>query len=70
MKTYDVRLRFDDLPEKSLLRPEEVAGFLSVSLRTVYRWYEMGLIQGTRLNRSVRIFRESVIKQVKERQNE
>jgi len=52
MKTYDVRLRFDDLPEKSLLRPEEVAGFLSVSLRTVYRWYEMGLIQGTRLNRS------------------
>lgn len=69
MKTYNVRLRFDDLPEKSLLRPEEIAGFLSVSLLTVYRWYEMRLIQGTRLNRSVRICTESVIRQVKERQN-
>lgn len=70
MKNVDGLLNFDDLPQKSLLRPEEVAGFLSVSLRTVYRWYEMGLIQGTRLNRSVRIFRESVIKQVKEKKNE
>jgi excisionase family DNA binding protein len=70
MKSPDTTLNFDDLPQKSLLRPEEVAGFLSVSLRTVYRWYEMGLIQGTRLNRSVRIFRESVIKQVREKKNE
>ena len=70
MKSPDTVLNFDDLPQKSLLRPEEVAGFLSVSLRTVYRWYEMGLIQGTRLNRSVRIFRESVIKQVREKKNE
>lgn len=70
MKGAGVLLNFDDLPHKSLLRPEEVAGFLSVSLRTIYRWYEMGLIQGTRLNRSVRIFRESVVKQVEEKQNE
>jgi excisionase family DNA binding protein len=70
MQSDDLLLGFDELPRKTLLRPDEVAGFLNVSLRTIYRWYEMGVIEGTRLNRSVRIFRESVLKRVEEKRNE
>jgi hypothetical protein len=70
MESEDILLGLDKLPRKTLLRPQEVAGFLSVSLRTVYRWYEMGIIEGARINRSLGIFRESVVKLIKERENE
>jgi excisionase family DNA binding protein len=53
---------FGDLPSKTLLRPEEVALFLSVSLKTVYRWYHSGIIDGTKMNRCLRIRRDSVLK--------
>lgn len=52
---------FHDLPHKTLLRPDEVAIFLSVSLKTVYRWYRSGLINGTKVKRSLRIYRDSVL---------
>ena len=55
---------FEDLPPRTLLRPEEVARFLSVSLKTVYRWYRLGSIEGTKAARSLRIFRDSVVKLV------
>ena len=53
---------FHDLPQKTLLRPDEVAIFLSVSLKTVYRWYRSGLIDGTKVKRSLRIYRDSVLR--------
>jgi excisionase family DNA binding protein len=53
---------FQDLPHKTLLRPDEVAIFLSVSLKTVYRWYRAGLIDGTKVKRSLRIYRDSILK--------
>jgi len=70
MKSDKALLSFDDLPRKSLLRPQEVADFLNVSLRTIYRWYEMGILEGTRLKGSIRIFRESVKNLIGEPQNE
>ena len=54
--------RFSDLPEKTLLRPDEVAVFLSVSVKTVYWWVENGTLKGTKMaGRSLRIYRESVV---------
>ena len=53
---------FLDLPHKTLLRPDEVAVFLNVCLKTVYRWYGSGLIEGTKVKRSLRIYRDSILK--------
>jgi excisionase family DNA binding protein len=58
---------FEDLPRKTLLRPGEVASFLSVSLKTVYRWYRLGAIEGTKAARSLRIYRDSVLKLIEEK---
>jgi excisionase family DNA binding protein len=55
---------FADLPQKTFLRPDEVALFLSVSLKTVYRWYRSGLIEGTKVKRSLRIYRDSILRLV------
>jgi len=44
-----------------LLKPVEVAVFLGVSAKTIYRWCDMGLIESIKLNRSVRVLRASVI---------
>ena len=46
------------------MRPEEVARFLSVSLKTVYRWYHAGFIEGAKARGSLRIYRDSVVKLV------
>jgi excisionase family DNA binding protein len=70
MQSSDVSLSFDALPNRMLLRPQEVAVFMNVSSRTIYRWYEIGIIQGTRLNRSVRIFRDSVVNWIEAQKNE
>ena len=37
----------EDLPRKTYLRPDEVARFLGVSLKTVYRWHHSGIIEGS-----------------------
>ena len=55
---------YQDLPDKTLLRPDEVAIFLSVSSKTIYRWYRSGLIRGTKVKRSLRIYRDSILKLV------
>jgi len=70
MQSSDALINLDGLPRKTLLRPQEVAVIMNVSPSTIYRWYEMGIIQGTRLNRTLRIFRESVVKQIQGRMNE
>ena len=58
---------FGDLPRKTLLRPDEVARFLSVSLKTVYRWYRSGFIEGAKAKRSLRIYRDSIVNLVNEK---
>jgi excisionase family DNA binding protein len=59
-------MEVNGLPQKALLRPDEVALFLSVSLKTIYRWHDMGAIEGTKLKRVLRIYRDSVLKWVEE----
>lgn len=54
--------KHEDLPDKTLLRPDEVALFLSISLKTVYRWYHSGIIEGIKFKRSLRIYRDSIVK--------
>ena len=47
--------------DKTLLRVEEAADFLSVSRWTIYRWVEEGRLRGTKVGKgSLRIFRESI----------
>jgi excisionase family DNA binding protein len=53
---------YPDLPAKKLLRPDEVASFLSISMKTVRRWYQTGLLEGTELKGSLRIYRDSVLR--------
>jgi excisionase family DNA binding protein len=56
---------FNDLPDKTLLRVDEVAGFFSVTERTVYRWCEEGSLESTLINgKLLRILRQSVLKMV------
>jgi excisionase family DNA binding protein len=50
-----------ELPSRTMLRPSEVASFLRISERTVYRWFELGLIEGVRINKSLRITRGSIL---------
>jgi len=57
-------MEFGDLPHKTLLKPRQVALFLSVSLKTVYRWYHSGSIEGVKTGRSLRIYRDSILKLV------
>ena len=48
---------------KTLLKPAEAAALLGVSLRTVYLWCELGLIEGININgKSLRIFSQSLSK--------
>lgn len=49
------------LPDRELLRPGEVARFLGVSAKTVYRWCDMGLLEAYKLNKSVRVIRRSLL---------
>lgn len=55
---------FSSLPDKPLLRVDEVAAFFDVKKRTIYSWYPDKL-QGTNINGVLRIYRESVISLVK-----
>ncbi len=51
----------DEMPRRRLLKATEVAAYLGVSAKTVYRWCDMGLMESVRLNRSVRVLRASVV---------
>jgi len=43
------------LPDKELLRPDEVADFWSVSVKTIYRWIDLGIIPGVKKGGTVRV---------------
>lgn len=53
------------LPEKELLRPDEVAEYFRVSTRTVYGWISTGkegeALQAVKIGGTVRIPRQAVI---------
>jgi len=57
----------EDLPRKTYLRPDEVARFFSISLKTVYRWHHSGIIEGSRDRGSLRISRDSVVRLVEDK---
>jgi excisionase family DNA binding protein len=50
-----------DLPLRSLLTAGEVASFLRVSKKTVYRWAKEGAITTTKINRTLLIVRWSIV---------
>lgn len=52
------------LPNKALLRPDEVAEYYSVDVRTVYLWIEEGIIQNAIrvTKKTIRIPREEAIR--------
>ena len=57
----------NNLPNKALLRPDEVAAYFSVDVRTVYLWIEEGVIQNAVkiTKKTIRIPREEVIRMQK-----
>ena len=59
--TDEVRILVDDVPDRILLKPAEVATCLRVSAKTIYRWCDMGLMESVKLNGSVRVLRASVV---------
>jgi excisionase family DNA binding protein len=50
------------LPEKELLRPDEVAVYFSVSRKTIYSWVDTGKIDAIKVNGFIRIPREAIEK--------
>jgi excisionase family DNA binding protein len=55
------------LPDKELLRVDEVAEYFGVSRKTIYNWVDMGKLQGCNPNGgSLRIFRQSVVVLIRE----
>lgn len=58
----------NNLPNKALLRPDEVADYFSVDVRTVYLWIEEGVIQNAVkiTKKTIRIPREEVIRMQKQ----
>ena len=50
-----------DLPDKNLLRPDEVAEYLRVSKKTVHRWVKKGTLDAIKINNLVRIPRSAVV---------
>jgi excisionase family DNA binding protein len=51
------------LPDKELLRPDEVATYLSVTRKSVYRWISEGRIEAVRIStKLLRIPRKKVFK--------
>lgn len=54
---------FSYVPDKSLLRPDEVAELFSVHVRTIYRWEAEGKLGGIKFTTScLRFPRLSIIK--------
>jgi excisionase family DNA binding protein len=49
------------LPDKELLRPDEVAKYLSLSRSTIYGWIQTGRLDAKKVGGSVRVKREDVV---------
>lgn len=55
-------MKCPDLPEKTLLRPDEVAEFFSVSVKTIYAWCDNGSLRTVKINGTIRIYRTSIVR--------
>ena len=64
-----VEIEGKGLPEKELLRPDEVAKYFSVSERTIQRWCVEERLKYCKPNGILRIFRVSVMELVEKTQN-
>ena len=51
-----------DLPQKPLLRVDEVATYFDVTERTIYLWIDHGLLEAERYKRAIRVTRNSIEK--------
>jgi len=51
-----------NLPDKELLRPDEVAKFWRVSVKTIYRWIDIGIMPGVKKGGTVRVPKEEAEK--------
>jgi len=49
------------LPEKAFLRVDEVAGYYSVSPRSVREWIRLGKLKAVKVAGSVRVSRDEVL---------
>ena len=50
-----------NLPHKDIFRPKEVAEYLCLSKRTIYRWIEEGRLEAIKLpGGSIRVAREAI----------
>ncbi len=48
------------LAGRTFLKPTEVASLLNVSPKTVYFWHRMGMIEGVKIQKILRIYANSV----------
>ena len=53
-----------DVPDKSLLRPDEIAQIFSVSVRTVYNWHAEGKMEGIKVSHKCLRFPRAVVKEL------
>lgn len=51
-----------DLPQKPLLRVDEVATYFDVTEKTIYLWIDHGLLEAEKYKRVIRITRASIEK--------
>lgn len=49
------------LPNKELLRVEEVATYFGVARSTIYLWIDHGILQAEKIRGTIRIPRESIL---------
>ena len=50
------------LPNKKLLRPDEVAIYFNVTVKTIYAWIKHDYLEAYKIRKTLRIKRESVEK--------
>lgn len=60
----------NDLPEKTLLTPEEIARFFTVDKRTIYNWCDEGKLKWCKPNGIIRIYRISVVELLQQKSGE
>jgi len=51
----------NDLPQKPLLRVDEVASYFDVTNRTIYLWIDHGLLEAEKYKGIIRIPRGSIV---------
>ena len=52
----------NDLPQKPLLRVDEVSQYFDVARSTVYLWIDHGILDAEKIRGVIRITRESIVK--------